>query len=360
MESPKIRIVVEDIAGNRYGEFENAKDISVTDMLPITGLLGELVFTIPKDDAKFSLLTGMKSVLSFERNGTVIKKFVYDYFRETTDNYTIWGTSYESLLMRYLVAPTNSATSTVRSFAAKKLGTEIAQILFSEAVAKTSSLLASFTVGTVQNPYTPSTVTEMTSNFEFNYESTYDAILQVALTGGADFELTNSKVFNFYRNKGSDKANVVLHLRSEGPANILGYQRDVDFRKMGNKIYAFGVGVGVNFLRSIKEDSTSQTAYGLLEKNLGMPKSLVDQAALDKLVDDQIKLVKNPPETVEPKMLSNSLELLDGWDLGDNVKIDIVDGETTIDKYMRVLGYNLAYSNSGAESVYVYLGTKKE
>lgn len=352
MVNPDIKIVIETNDGVETGEFENSKDISLTRFLSSAG---ELVFTIPKQDPKFALLTGMKSHLKFVRNGTVIWKGNYDFLREDANNYTIFGSTYEALMDNYLVVPTAPSTSTVRTFTAKKLGTEVAQILFNEAKALTNSLLANFTLGTVENPYTPDTTTEMTPNMEFDYDTLYDAVAKSAMAGGADFEITPSKVFNFYRRKGANKADIVLHLKDLEPSNIVNYQRDTDFRRIGNDIYAFGVGVGVNFLKANTTDSTSQTTYGLMQKNLGMPKYLVDQASLNKLVDDQIELIKNPPQVTEPQIVSSGFGFLDGWDIGDNVKVSIDHGGTLIDEYRRVIGVQLAYANSGAESIHVYL-----
>ncbi len=352
MVNPEVKIVVETSAGTETGEFENAKDISLTRFL---SSIGELVFTIPKEDPKFSLLTGLKSHIKVVRNGTVIWKGVFDFLRETSDNYIIFASSYESLMNYYLVAPDAPSTSTLRKFTAKKIGTEIAQVLFSEAEALTNSLLDGFTIGTVENPYTPSTTTEMTPTMEFDYASLYEAVERCALAGGADFEISLTKAFNFYRRKGANKPNVVLHLRELEPSNVSDYRKDTDFRRIGNDIYAFGVGVGVNFLKSNTTDSTSQTAYGLMQRNLGMPKTLVDQASLDKLVSDQINLIKNPPAVTEPKVISSGFGLFDGWDLGDNVYVDIDHGGTVINEYKRVIGVQVGYSNTGAESVYVYL-----
>jgi len=356
MVSPTIKIIVESSAGVESGEFENARDISLTRFL---SSIGELVFTIPKDDPKFALLTGKKSRLKVIRNGTTIWRGVYDYLRETPDNYVIFASTLESILMDYLVDPDAPTTSTIRKFTTKKIGTEIVQVLFNESKAKTGSNFSDFTLGTIENPYTPGTTTELTTNAEFNYENLFDAISLMAQGGGADFEVTTAKAFNFLRRKGTDHPNVVLHLKDEEPSNISTYQRDTDFRRIGNDIYAFGVGVGVNFLKSVKTDATSQSTYGLIQKNLGMPKVLVAQTSLDKLVADQINLIKDPPQTTTPLLVADGIGFLDGWDLGDNVKVDIDHGGTIINEYRRVLGFQVAYGNTGAENVYVYLGVKR-
>lgn len=352
MVNPDIKIIVENNSGTELGEFENAKDISLTKVL---SSVGELVFTIPKEDPKFSLLTGIKSHLKFVRNGTVIWKGNYDFLRETLDNYVIFGSTYEALMDNYLVAPDSPSTSTVRKFTTKKIGTEIVQVLFNEAKALTNSLLSGFSLGTIENPYTPSTTTEMTVNMEFEYDTLLDAIARGAYAGGADFEITTSKALNFYRRKGSNKPNITIHLKDLEPSNVRDFQKDTDFRRIGNDIYAFGVGLGVNFLKANKTDSTSQTTYGLMQKYLGVPKNLVDQATLNKLVEDQITLLKTPPAKTTPKIVSSGFDLFNGWDLGDNLYVDIDHGGTVVTEYQRVIGVQLAYANNGAESIFVYL-----
>lgn len=357
MTSPDMRIVVETAAGVETGEFENAKNVVWTRFL--SGV-GEISFRLNRDDPKFALLTGLQSHIKVVREGVVVWRGIFDFVRETKDEYHIFASSYESLLAYYLVQPDVVATSTVRAFTAQKLGTQIAQVLFNEAKALTSSLLANFTLGTIENPYEESTTTEITSDWNFDYNSLYNAIQQLAISGGADFEIGLDKTFNFYRSKGSDKANIAFHYRTDEPSNMLDFQRDLDFRAIVNKAYVFGVGTGANYLSSISEDATSKSTYGLKERNLGMPKTLVDQDSLDKLSADQLKLLKVPGEVVSPSIVPSSIGLFDGWDIGDNVKLNITRGETNIDVWRRVVGVAVYYGNSGSESVHVYLEPKKE
>ena len=358
MSNPTVKIVAETLAGVKICEFQNAKRKTFTKFL---SSVGELVFDLKYDDVKFANLTGIKSVLKVYRNGTAIWAGNYDYLSESKNGYSVFASSFERLLSDYLVEPTVAATSTSRLFTSKKLGTEMAQVLFEEAKAKTDSNLSTFTVGTIENPYTPSTTTEMSESMEFDYNSTFEAIKSIAYAGKADFEITPAKVFNFYRRKGVDKPNIVFRLKGNEPSNITNYKREVDYRSIGNKIYAFGVGTKVNFLKSTQTDATSQTTYGLIERNLGIPKSLVDQEVLDKLTAERIKVTKNPTDILSPTVVirSGGIDLFDGWDLGDNARIIISRGLTSIDKYMRIIGVQVSYSDTGAENVYIYLQEKE-
>lgn len=357
MVSPNIRIIVENESGVAQGEFQNARNITWTRFL--SGV-GELAFTLSRDDTKFSLLTPMKSHIKVVRDGTVVWKGVFDFFRESKNDYTIWASSYESLLDYYLVQPDAPSTSTVRSFAAKKLGTEIAQVLFAEAEALTDSLLEGFTVGTVENPYEDATVTELTADFDFDYDTLYEVIERLAQVGGADFEIDFNKQFNFYRSKGSAKPNIVFRLVDGEASNITEFRRDVDYRKIGNKLYTFGVGVRANFLKEIQSDATSQTSYGLMERNLGMPRNLVDQDTLTKITKDRLKLTKQPEELISPSIILSTIGLYDGWEIGDTITLVISVGATNISVSRRIIGVATSYSNSGAESVNVYMENVKE
>jgi len=356
MLNPEIKIVAENAAGTELCEFKKASFISFTRFL---SSVGELTFVIPRTDPNFVHLVGLKTHLKVFRDGVLVWKGIYDYLREDMYTYTVFASTYESLLDYYLINPTAAATSTSRAFTTKKLGTEIAQILFNEAVAKTNSLLSGFTLGTVENPYTPGTTTEMTASYSFDYDKLSYVIRSLAKSGGADWKMGFDKTFNFYRRLGSDKAAIVFHIKDGEPSNIVDFKRDQDFRKIGNSIFAFGVGVKVNFLKSVKTDATSQTTHGLMERNLGMPKDLIDQAALDKLVDDQIQVTKLPTSVVAPSLIIKNVGFLTGWDVGDNVVIDLNIGQTALTEYKRVLGINAYYSQSGAETVHVYLGDKK-
>lgn len=358
MANPKIQIIAEDLSGNRICEFHLAKRRTFTKFL---SSVGELVFDLKFDDPKFALLTGVKTVLKVYRNGTAIWAGNYDYLVSDKSIHTIFASSFERLLDDYLVEPDAAATSTVRKFTDKKLGTEVAQIIFDEAKNKSGSNLSTFSLGTIENPYTPSTTSEMTADFEFDYNSDFDAIQLVALTGKADFEITPAKAFNFYRRKGADKPNVLFRLKDTEPSNIVNFKREVDFRPIGNKIYAFGVGTRVNFLKSSQTDSSSQTTYGLKEKNLGIPKTLVDQESLDKVTAEQIKVTKQPSDKLSPTLVvrEGGIDLFDGWDLGDNARILVDYGSTAVDKYMRIIGVQCSYADTGAENVYLYLQEKE-
>lgn len=352
-----VKIVVENISGTQLGEFTKARDISHTRFI---NSVGELVFRISKDDPKFSLLSGLKTHLSVYDEGTRVWRGVFDFYREDKNDFVIFASTFESLLDYYLVDPTAIGTSSVRTFTAKKIGTQIADVLFDEAVAKSNSLLSAFTQGTIQNPYEEGTTTEMVVNMEFNFETVFQAIAYCAAAGGADFEITFNKQFNFLRRKGSNKDNVVLYFRKGEISNLRDYQREVDYRRISNKLYAFGVGYGANYLKSSITDATSQSTYGLLEGSLGMPKVLVDQDTLDKAVADQIEVTKEPSEIVSPIVVPARIGLYDGWDLGDNIYIDIEDGQTDIYAQRRIVGVQVNYTNEKARSVYTYLDLPRD
>lgn len=360
MANPVVKIVAETLAGVKLCEFESAKRRNFTRFL---SSVGELVFDLKYDDAKFANLTGIKTVLKVYRNGTVVWAGNYDYLSANKNTNSIFGSSYERLLEDYLVEPDVAATSTLRAFTAKKLGTEIAQIIFNEAKAKANSNLATFTLGTIENPYEPATTNEMTKNMEFDYDNSLEAIRYTALAGQADFMIDPSaKTFNFYRRKGADRANIVFRLKGNEPSNIIDFKRDIDFRAVSNKILAFGVGTRVNFLKSTASDATSQTTYGLMERNLGIPKTLVDQGTLDKFTAEEIKRSKLPLDKLSPTVVvdGSGVGYLNGWDLGDNVRVIITHGQTSIDKYMRVIGVQVSYSDTGAENIYLYLQEKED
>ena len=346
-----IKVVAENEAGTELCEFENAKNIRWSRFL---SSIGELFFTLKKDDAKFANLTPLKTYLKVTKDGVAVWRGVYDFLREDRYKYSIFASTFESLLKYYLVDPTNAATSSLRAFTGKKLGTEVAKILFDEAVAKTSSKLAAFTDGTIENPYTPATTTEMTPNMEFNYDQLYEAITNIAKTGGADWEIGLDKTFNFYRRKGSNKPDISFRFYDNQPSNMVDYTRDLDFRKISNKLYTFGVGVGANYLKSTSTDATSTSSYGLMEGNLGMPKVLVDQASLDKVTAQSIAVFKDPNETISPSILPQVV-LFDGWSLGDNVTVEIVSGGTSLSAYKRIIGVLVSYTDSHTELVTPYL-----
>ncbi len=153
-------------------------------------------------------------------------------------------------------------------------------------------------------------------------------------------EVTLSKTaptFNFTRNKGEDKSQVVFELDSE----IAGFTQTKDFRFIRNDVKGFAIAEGPEILDKTETDSTSRTAYYLREISQIIPRA-TSQSELDEATKDELAEKKDPKKNFYITFASG-LEPFDGYSMGDNVKVRIDRGRIDIDEFFRVIGMEVRY-----------------
>ena len=147
-----------------------------------------------------------------------------------------------------------------------------------------------------------------------------------------------TKTVNFTSRRGS-VVSVKTFTRGVN-CSINQYSRDVDFVR--NKIQVLGYGSGANQIKSdIKEDSTSQTNYGVRDKTI-IDKSITDKVTADIYASELLSYYKDP-------LISFLVfpSVSDGLSVSTGDTITIIDDKLNINGDYRVVGIERVYGIDG-------------
>jgi hypothetical protein len=253
-------------------------------------------------------------------------------------------------LKRLIAAPDTDAVDYKRSFNDVPLGTA-AQTLMQEAIVdKTNSPLSDITIGTIENPVDETgAVINLTSDQFLYAESIFNWIDLLAVLGDADYWIDDDNKFNFVKRKGQDRPNAAFRLHFDQAGNNLSSLKiNLNKREMANRIIVLGEGEGV--FKKLADESNTQhaTKYGLKEavvpaRVLATTESaaqyakvkLKEREATDKLV------MFTTVQTHEPLL---------GFDIGDNVTVDVNWFIYNFKKKLRIVELKTFVDQNGTES----------
>jgi hypothetical protein len=165
-------------------------------------------------------------------------------------------------------------------------------------------------------------------------------------------------MFNFYDRKGSNVSSFELYLDDKQPSNLMNFIGREDGRAVANKVYGFAAGVGVNYLKQVETDGTSSGTYGLLERAVYF-KDVDTSGALSGKVADYLKTSKDLSKDFSGK-LSTNVAPLDGWDLGDNILVNISWGSVKYAAWRRIIGLKVTVADNNQESTDIFLDSTKQ
>jgi len=351
--------ISKDFSGNIKGVLTEAFDKQFTFYESASG---QLIFTLPlvSDLASSDVIGKHSNIIEVYDGTTLIWAGIVTDYRGTEDTVTVICDSFLYLLEYYYAKKSNTygdrrdyynsnSARDHNSWAATAMQTIINTII-TNAKAETDSLLGAgkcnITIGTIENPTSPAT-----SNLICNFRTVMSAIeeLYFMANEGDDvplFEITPSRVFNFWKNKNDDKQDVVFILG--------GNMIQIDWAEYASDIANHAIGLGAGFwdnqTSQEHSDAASKTAYGAMY-DLVARKDIKESADLLSVLKDHIKKYKDPT-----KMYSFSVktDLFDGWAIGDNVRVIAKNGLLDIDEYRRVVAVGVA----DRESVEVQIVTE--
>lgn len=183
----------------------------------------------------------------------------------------------------------------------------------------------------------------------YSYKNVYDAIIQLSeCINGFDFDVDSDKKFNVYYPKQGQTTDLVFNY----PGNIqeLSYERDGT--RMTNKVIGIGAGTGVNAIRTISQDTASQTTYGLRESILQYPDISVI-ATLQEHTDGELLLSKKFID-IPDLILDGSIDPEFGtYRIGDQIRV--VANTEGINDYYRIEAMELNLDENNRETVRVQL-----
>ena len=311
---------------------------------------GQLVFVLPLNSplASSSIIGKHSNIIEVYDGTTLIWAGIVTDYKGTEDTVTVVCDSFLYLL-EYLYAKKSSSEGNRKDYynsnsardnntwTAVAMNTIMTTIL-NGARGETSSLLGSskcnITLGTVQNPTSPAT-----STIQCNFRTVMAVIEEFYFMAneGTDvpmFEITPARVFNFWKNKNDDKSEAVFILGG----NML----QIDWAEYASDISNHAIGLGAGFWENMTSqeeiDSASKVAYGAMF-DLVARKDITEDADLLSVLKDHIKKYKDPTKMYS---FSAKVDLFDGWNIGDNVRVIAKNGLLDIDEYRRVVAVGVA------------------
>jgi hypothetical protein len=223
-----------------------------------------------------------------------------------------------------------------------------------------SHILASATLGTIENPNYPNNFVDANSaqmtgewyftsdlSLQFDYHSALYVLKSFGIYAKADFELTTDLVFNFKKLIGQRISGITFEYGTVG-TNIVDYNVPRLGRRMFNEIYGIAADIKGNILHVTKRDTTSVNAYGLLQGTQAFS-DVKNRNILDSRVTEQLFLIKDPEESPINIVLDEKAYPLGQFNLGDIVWVKIRDNIIDFQKERRIVGYTVNLHNTGRE-----------
>lgn len=197
-------------------------------------------------------------------------------------------------------------------------------------------------------------ITEGTIQTTQNRDRTYynqnimEAIINLSnVIGGFDFEISDTKVFNIYEKKGTDRSSTVVF---EYGNNMAAGTIESDFTTPINEAIVLGEGFGATQLRTTSVDVASRSAHQLRQGRY-IDTEVSEEATLDEKGEEIIRKHKQPILNVTFKQVETTQPAFGTIELGDYVRVIIDKGIWDIDNTFRVYGMVVDIASNGAETV---------
>jgi len=171
------------------------------------------------------------------------------------------------------------------------------------------------------------------------------------------FEITPSGTFNFWKNRGVQRSDVVLRWGDEHVQTFSDIATPVDYR---NEILAVGSQPNNASLRTTQTSGSGVSAYGRRQESIYLS-YVRDSDELDRVsklrlaravrTDPAIAVAIHPGTMIPPNTTGSS------FNLSDTIKLDIDYGITSINAYYLVVGTRVVLKR-GTEKVQLLLSPK--
>lgn len=225
-------------------------------------------------------------------------------------------------------------------------------------------VLANMTIGTIESPNYPKNFTTnaappvaMTGpwsfsadvTLQFDYHSALFVIKNFGNYTNADFELTNSLVFNFKKRIGN-RTNDITFTYSTVGGNIIDYNVPRFGMRMSNEIIGIAADDEGKILHATQRNSTSVAANGLMQTAKAF-NDVKSKNPLEARLAEELRLISNPEESPINIILNEKAYPLGQYGLGDIVLVKIKDHIIDIEKERRVIGITVTLHDTGRELV---------
>lgn len=331
------RIVVKNKAGDSLGEFPVFRSLKYGKRL---NNYGTCSFSIPTNHPSMSDLVNLRSYeIYVYRDGTDDPLWSGEQAVRRANLSRDKNNWAEIISYDWIELLLHMYTDEERIFNGVDAG-EIAWTLIDEFQAQTNGDLG-FTEGVI----------EATTDRDRKYynQNVGEAIINLSnVIFGFDFEITNSKAFNVYVTKGTDLSN---DIRLEYGYNIATASIVEDFSNPVTRAIVLGESFdGDNLLRVERDDLTAQGNYKLREF-LSNEFNVSEQGTLEDKGDSYLYKYKQPLLIIEQSLVGGGNPFITDFGLGDVITIKIVDGYYTVERTMRVYGWEVNYEENGVETL---------
>lgn len=233
----------------------------------------------------------------------------------------------------------------------------IVEDAFDTGAAKSNSMLAWLTKGTIEAPVTTSGGSTAISlpSYKANYKRLLFLFRELAAYSASDttnrvwFEITPAGTFNFWKDKGATKAYPILSYPSGNILDFRRYRMPVDMR---TKLYGVGSSPRDVSLRVTAEDTDMSESRGLREDSIYM-QWVRDSDELSRVTKRRLKKAKRVDRQITLTMAPNAIPPIgatDGFEMMADYPIYIKKGSVQTSTSKMLVGNQVAFL-SGREYV---------
>ena len=228
----------------------------------------------------------------------------------------------------------------------------------------TAHTLSGMTVGTIENPDYPKNFTDGSTpprpltgawsfsadvTLQYDYHSALFLIKNFGNYTNADFELTNSLVFNFKKRIGNRVTGITFSYNTVG-GNIIDYNVPRLGMRMSNEIVGIAADDEGKILHATQRNSTSVQTNGLLQTAKAF-NDVKSKNPLEVRLTEELRLISDPEESPINIVLNEKAYPLGQYGLGDIIWIRIKDHIIDFQKERRIIGMTVTLHNTGRELV---------
>lgn len=299
------------------------------------------------------------------------------------DYIEVEAAEYEFYLSKILVTRSSAdpngtgQTNLYRIFNSGTMATTVTAIM-TETIAKyanSNHVLAAMTLGTIENPVYPpnmvsayqngdqtfpltgawnfglETATSLGPTMTFDFHTIQYILKAFGIYAYADHQVTSSLVFNFKQFLGN-KIQTQLTFRYGFQGNIVDYNIPRLGERMLNSIYTIATDNNGTILHANPTDEASIGTYGLME-GVAAYSDVKSVGVLQTRGVAELPLLSTPQQTNCIIYLNEKSYPLGQYDIGDIVRVQIVDGAVNIDQVRRIVGITVLENETGREMIAV-------
>jgi len=343
--------------GDLLVEFENAKNLGWGRYL---NDVPEAFFTVNQEDPKILLLRGYegKAHVRIYRDSDLVWGGWLMEHDANVDDVVFYCYGYESALFWL-------HSSWDQSWTSQQVDTIVSDLWTRAKTTLANSNLGWVTTGTIEAPVTVSSGSTpiVLPSYKLYYKRILFSLRELAAFSMSDttntvlFEITPDGTFNFWKNRGTQRNDVVLRWGDEHIQSFSDIATPVDYR---NEILAVGSQPNNASLRTTQTSGSGVTAYGRRQESIYLS-YVRDSDELDRVsklrlaravrTDPAIAVGIHPGTLLPPNTTGSS------FNLSDTIKLDIDYGITNINAYYLVVGTRVILKR-GTEKVQLLLSQR--